>query len=258
MTELTEGSTGDYDPMVSPRGDRLAFSSTRSGNRHIWTSRLDGSDPRELTAGDGVDERPAWSPEGSTIAFVSSRGTSRAIWMVATDGSGMRKVLDAQVIDSIAWSPDGTELAYSVPEGTAPAIFRTHVRGGEPVRIPTLGGATSPSWSSTRNLIAYISSSLPKGGEVPRAVLGLMTPDGRAVVTPWGDGPRLGNGAVAWSPDGRQLAGMSNSGQTQSGVWVYRFDNGTPPRQILEIRSEAARPRNRLAPRLVETDYWSV
>ena len=238
MTELTQGSTGDYDPMVSPRGDRLAFSSTRSGNRHIWTSRLDGSDPRELTSGDAVDERPAWSPDGSTIAFVSSRGTSRAIWMVATDGSGIRKVLDAQVIDSIAWSPDGTELAYSVPEGTAPAIFRTHVRGGAPVRIPTLGGATSPSWSSTRNLIAYISSSLPKGGEVPRAVLGLMTPDGRAVVTPWGDGPRLGNGAVAWSPDGQQLAGMSNSGQIESGVWVYRFDSGTPPRQILEIEAK--------------------
>ncbi len=237
MAELTQGSTGDYDPIVSPRGDRLAFSSTRSGNRHIWTSRLDGSDPRELTSGDAVDERPAWSPDGSTIAFVSSRGTSRAIWMVATDGSGLRKILDAQVIDSIAWSPDGTELAYSVPEGAAPAIFRAHVKGGEPVRIPTPGGATSPSWSSTRNLIAYIASSLPKG-EVPRAVLGLMTPDGRAVVTPWGDGPRLGNGAVTWSADGQQLAGMSNSGQVESGVWVYRFDGGTPPRQILEIEAK--------------------
>ena len=145
---LTQGSSGDLDPAVAPRGDRLAFSSTRTGNRHIWTSRLDGTDARELTSGDALEERPAWSPDSSTIAFVSSRGTSRAIWLVNTDGSGLRKVLDAQVIDALTWSPDGRELAYAAPSGAAPALFRVRLNGGEPFRIPTPEGATSPSWSA--------------------------------------------------------------------------------------------------------------
>jgi len=153
-TELTQGSTGDLDPVVAPRGDRLAFSSTRSGNRHIWTSRLDGTDARELTTGDAVDERPTWSPDSSTIGFVSSRGTSRAIWLVGADGSGVREVIEAQVIDSITWSPDGSELAYSVPAGEQPGLFRVRVNGGQPVRVATPEGATSPNWSASRNLIA--------------------------------------------------------------------------------------------------------
>jgi Tol biopolymer transport system component len=148
-TELTQGSTGDLDPVVAPRGDRLAFSSTRSGNRHIWTSRLDGTDARELTTGDAVDERPTWSPDSSTIGFVSSRGTSRAIWLVGADGSGVRKVIEAQVIDSITWSPDGSELAYSVPVRRAartlqsarewrPACSRCNSRGSHVAKLVRL------------------------------------------------------------------------------------------------------------------------
>ncbi len=52
VTALTQGSSGDFDPAAAPSGDRLAFSSTRNGNRHIWTSRLDGTDAREVTTGD--------------------------------------------------------------------------------------------------------------------------------------------------------------------------------------------------------------
>ena len=81
-TRITEGWSGDYDPAVSPSGERVAFSSSRDGNRHIWTARLDGSDLRQVTSGLAIDERPAWSPDGASIAFVSSRGEAGGIWVV--------------------------------------------------------------------------------------------------------------------------------------------------------------------------------
>jgi Tol biopolymer transport system component len=50
MTAITDGYGGDLDPSVSPSGDRIVFSSSRTGERHLWTARIDGSELRELTS----------------------------------------------------------------------------------------------------------------------------------------------------------------------------------------------------------------
>src|SRR5262249_11497718 len=81
MKFLTEGYTGDLDPAVDPAADRLVFSSSRTGIRHLWTARLDGSNARPLTSGDSLDERPSVSPDGRQIAFVSDRDGARALWL---------------------------------------------------------------------------------------------------------------------------------------------------------------------------------
>ena len=39
-TTITQGFTGDLDPSISLSGDRLVFSSSRAGNRHLWTSGI--------------------------------------------------------------------------------------------------------------------------------------------------------------------------------------------------------------------------
>lgn len=45
----------------------------------------------------------------------------------------------------------------------------------------------------------------------------------------------IGNGAVAWSPDGRQLAVMGNSGAQASVVWIVKPDRPSPARKVLEF-----------------------
>ena len=107
---LTRAASGDSDPAWSPRGDRLAFSSTRSGDRNIWTARVDGSDARQVTIGEAIDDRPSWSPDGSQLAFVSSRGGERGIWIVGADGGVPRRVAVAKVLNTVTWSPTGREL----------------------------------------------------------------------------------------------------------------------------------------------------
>ena len=53
LRNLTDGFGGDLDPCVSPQTDRMVFSSSRSGNRNLWTANPDGSNIRAPHLGRG-------------------------------------------------------------------------------------------------------------------------------------------------------------------------------------------------------------
>jgi Tol biopolymer transport system component len=144
----------------------------------------------------------------------------------------MRKIAEAEVIDQLAWSPDGSELAYSAPAGGTPAIFRLRLSGGSAARVQTPQGATSPSWSKARNLIAFVSNAPATGSGASRAALGIVTPDGHPVPVAWLDDARISNGWVCWSPDGHFIAALSNPGTAASRLWIAGIDDGSPAREV--------------------------
>jgi Tol biopolymer transport system component len=104
---LTDGYGGDLDPAISPVSDQLVFTSSRSGNRNLWTANSDGSSARPLTTGTALDEQPSFSPDGRQIAFISDRGGRRAIWTMNADGGTPRKIVDtpASVDDVVGGRP---------------------------------------------------------------------------------------------------------------------------------------------------------
>jgi eukaryotic-like serine/threonine-protein kinase len=240
LTPLTPEATGDIDPDRSPKGDRIALSSTRGGDRNIWTARPDGTDPRIVTAGTAIDERPAWSPDGTRIAFVSSRGGQRSLWVTDADGGIPRHVCNAQVLDTVTWSPDGSTLVYAAPSGRVQALFIVPATGGVPRRIPTPAGATAPSWSPSRDVIAYIAPQLTVGAATLRAKVAFVTASGDVPHPPLTHGPSLANGSLAWSPDGRMLAGIMDSGGAAADVWVIPVDG--PARRAAQLSADK-RPR---------------
>jgi len=69
---LTNDIKSDFDPVFSPDGSRIAFTSTRSGNSDIWVMDSDGSNVTQLTSHPLVDRRPQWINNG-TIVFQSNR-----------------------------------------------------------------------------------------------------------------------------------------------------------------------------------------
>lgn len=54
--------------------------------------------------------------------------------------------------------------------------------------------------------------------------------------------PEPGNGLVAWSPDGRWLAGAGRPGGTAATLWVFPRDGRERPRLLAEFPTES-RPR---------------
>jgi TolB protein len=91
--KLTHNARQNAEPAWSPDGRKIAFRSTRSGNRDIYVMNADGSGKRNLTRNAAWDSRPSWSPDGRKIAFVSNRdGRRLEAHVMNADGSGQRRL----------------------------------------------------------------------------------------------------------------------------------------------------------------------
>ena len=71
---------------------KIAFASTREGNRDIYVINLDGSGETRLTDDPAWDWHPAWSPDGTRIAFESDRDGDLEIFVMNADGSGLTQL----------------------------------------------------------------------------------------------------------------------------------------------------------------------
>ena len=73
LKQLTNTPGYDAEATISPKGDKIVFTSLRNGDPEIYTMNLDGSDQTRLTFETGYDGGPFFSPDGSKIVFRASR-----------------------------------------------------------------------------------------------------------------------------------------------------------------------------------------
>lgn len=235
LEPLTDGFSGDFDPAWSPDGRRLVWSSSRTGTRTLWSAPDRLARPAPLTNDAAFDERPAYSPDGQQIAFVSDRGGRRGIWVMSAEGGTPRFIAPADVVDAISWSPDGRRLVYATPVGDAPGLMLMNAADGRTIRLPTKAAAVGPVWSPREDVIAFIE---PRGGSLG-AYVQLIRPDGSAPANPrpldGPDAPWIGNGFVAWSPDGKRLAAASLPGALAGSIWIVEPANPAPYRKLMDL-----------------------
>lgn len=72
-SRLTHREGYDAEATVSPKGDKIVFTSDRSGDLELWTMNIDGSDLRQITHGLGYDGGAFFSPDGQYLVFRASR-----------------------------------------------------------------------------------------------------------------------------------------------------------------------------------------
>ncbi len=78
IKQLTNSPGYDAEATISPKGDKIVFTSTRSGDIELWVMNIDGTNPVQITHELGYDGGAFFSPDGSKIVFRASRPKTEA------------------------------------------------------------------------------------------------------------------------------------------------------------------------------------
>lgn len=134
IKQMTDTPGYDAEAVVSPMGDKIAFTSMRDGDPEIYTMDIDGSNQMRLTHTMGYDGGPFFSPDGKQIVFRASRAntedekkdyedlvklgyvrpTALEIYIMNVDGSNVRKVTThGKASFAPYFHPDGKRIIFS-------------------------------------------------------------------------------------------------------------------------------------------------
>src|SRR5271170_4765799 len=72
---VTMHEAHDTNPVFSPDGRWIAFSSNRHGSYDVFVVPTQGGKPRRLTFDSAVDMVCGWTPDGKNVLFASTRST---------------------------------------------------------------------------------------------------------------------------------------------------------------------------------------
>ena len=153
---LILSSRRDDSPSISPRGDRIAFVSKRTGNEEIWLCDSNGSHLKELTffKGPGTGT-PRWSPNGQVIAFDSLAAGNPDIYLIDAAGGKPQRLTTGPFNNFMpSWSPDGNWLYFKTNRSGSDQIWRIS-RDGSSARQLTRGGATEAFASPDGKLVYF-------------------------------------------------------------------------------------------------------
>jgi len=209
---LTRGSSHDRQPVYSPDGESILFSSNRSGNLDLWEVSTRTGALRRITDDPAVDWDPAYSPDGKRIAWSSNRSGHQEIWTARADGGSPRQVSnDGQDAENPVFLGDGQSILYVSWNPAKLGVWRVHGDGtGARLLIP---GFNYSEVSPGGQYVASVSST--------GSIQAFRTSDG----TPVGFEVKHG-GRLRWMPDGRGVAFLDLNTSGVPGVFVQDFIPG--------------------------------
>jgi len=199
---LIAGPGYDAEATVSPRGDRIVFTSTRSGDIELWTSDLEGGDLRQVTKTIGYDGGAFFSHAGDWLVYRTTAFTP-----------GAEEAEHARYRDLLAQNlvrPHSMEVMMIRPNGTGRW------------QVTHLGGANwAPYFFPDDQRIIFSSNHHDDPSDGIDFELFAIGTDGKNLerIT-WYDEGRGKNfdSFPMFSRDGRYLVFASNRGEAEPGV----------------------------------------
>jgi serine/threonine protein kinase len=235
---LSQGTSLDRQPVYSPDGQWVVFSSNRSGNLDIWARSCTSGELRRLTDDSADDWDPAFTRDGKQLIWTSRRGGNFEIWMANADGSSPRQVThDGDDAENATATPDGQWLVYNSANPTKAGVWKVRTDGSQAQRL--VDGTTAwPEVSPDGTVAAYAVVRL---GSLTQVAF-VRIADGKEI------GPRIQldafevpNGRSRWLPDGRIAFNWRHP--QHPGVYVQDYkpgeDTSASRRPLVQFGNEA-------------------
>ncbi len=232
VTRLTADGANSIQPVFSPDGTFVAFSSDRNGHWDIFVMTADGQKPFQLTNGLSHEVHPSWSPDGSRICYsaYNDRSSQWEIWVVEVANPANRKFLTNGLFPAWCPSPAVNRIAYQLPRQRGTQLFSIWTTDlvndearyqTEVISATRDTAAICPSWSPDGTKLAYttvlVPQNDPKTGAAtkPKRVdrgddIWVAAVDGTTKVRLTGDGTN--NWSPTWAEDGRIYFTSNRSG----------------------------------------------
>jgi Tol biopolymer transport system component/DNA-binding winged helix-turn-helix (wHTH) protein len=132
----------DAGPRYSLDGQRIVFSSVRTGNSEIWVSDRNGDNQMQLTnIRESNTGTPSWSHDGQTIAFDSLQKGNRDIYVINANGDRLRRLTTDPAEDTCpTWSQNGQWIYFGSTRSGSLQIWKMRVEDGQAVQVTKTGG----------------------------------------------------------------------------------------------------------------------
>ncbi len=169
--KLTNNVAYEREPVWSPDGRWIAFTSNRYGNNDVFLIPAGGGDPVQLTYHTGSDIASDFTPDSRYVVFRSSRTSSAGIYKISVNGGNAVPLLDTY------WSypyyakvhPDNSGIIFALGSENG-YWWRDGYRGANSSKIWTkefdgpakeivndLSNSFWPSYSSDGEMIYFVS-----------------------------------------------------------------------------------------------------
>jgi TolB protein len=184
IKQLTNEPGYDAEATVSPKGDKIVFTSTRNGDLDLYLMDIDGKNVKQVTFGLGYDGGAFFSPDGTKLVFRASRPTTEA------------EVADYKDL-----------LSKGLVAPTNMEIYTCNIDGSDLKQVTQLGKANwAPFYHPSSNKIIFSSNHHSEKGYDFQLYLINVDGTGLERVTQ----TSLFNAFPMFSPDGKKLIFSSN------------------------------------------------
>jgi eukaryotic-like serine/threonine-protein kinase len=239
ITELTDDRSTNIQPVFSPSGKYVYFTSYRSGGLNIWRMPIhrDGTKAgalEQVTTGPGQDIEAAFAPDGKKLAFATLKQNAQ-VWALPVSPQDGRATGDPRALISStredsrgAWAPDGKQIAFNSDRSGTMNIWLANSDGSAARQLTTgAGGDFQPNWSPDQRHIAFFTSRSGSPNlwqvDVSTGALKQLTSTNSIDINPF------------YSPDGMSIAFQSDrSGRME--VWILNLQDS----QVRQLSHEGS------------------